>query len=259
MGNLRPLFAAVATVAASHLLAACAAPVARQPTVVGYDRTQRAEVWNRAVVLLQARNYNFRILNEASGTISTEPANAPAVSCGISTCQVRQSVSLTVSPTGSIVCNINRVLSSPLVQNPWEPSDAEGVRAVEADQAELVRAILSGPPAPAASSGGEAMLAHAPQAAPAPAPGIRCYTTAGAAVTVEAASCTAAGLSDTLPPPPPPAPAALHCYTPTGVEVPINAATCASAGLSSTRPPPPVPLAPTSEALPAGPRRHHHR
>lgn len=127
--------------------------VQRKPTMMSFDVSKRELIWNKAVVLLQSMNYQITVLDQASGTISTAKASIDPVDCGLLSCAARQSISMTISPIGQIVVNINREIQLPMAKNPdveWiTPHDPDNVSAIEAAQQRIVTEITGVPAVPA--------------------------------------------------------------------------------------------------------------
>lgn len=117
----------------------------RRPFKAKYDVTNRERIWNAAVLALQEWNYPIQVIDEASGTITTGEVGGFEVPCGVGSCLAKESVSLSVSPTGVIIINVNRQIHSPmgLFGVYWfTPQLEEDVRNVERRQKEIALKIV---------------------------------------------------------------------------------------------------------------------
>jgi hypothetical protein len=148
----------------------------RSPLKAQYDVANRATIWNSAVVVLQEQNYPIQVLDQASGTITTGEVSGFSASCndGTSECEAKETVSMTVSPTGTLIVNVNRQVfynGLGIVPSRWAGIEfSHDVDAVEARQKELTDLILArAKESGAASAAAPASVPAAPaSAAPAP-------------------------------------------------------------------------------------------
>jgi hypothetical protein len=131
-------------VLACLVLAACAAStITREPAIVSYDTSARADAWPRVVALVQAKGYVITLLDQPSGAITTAPAIRDA-RCGRGRCRVRDTLSLAVSPSGEIIVNIIRETDDGLYDPEWtETQDPDLVRAVMAEQDQIAQEIAA--------------------------------------------------------------------------------------------------------------------
>lgn len=106
----------ILTLAALIVLSSCfpnnLTYVRRYPTYGLYEASKQHVIWNKAVLHLQHNKYPLILLDAASGTITTGTISAGYKQCNIDgyqrECETRQNLSLTVSPLGQAICNINR-------------------------------------------------------------------------------------------------------------------------------------------------------
>lgn len=162
--KIRALFATVAIISS----AACVPVATRQraPLKVTYDVAERSALWNSAILVLQEQNYPIQLLDQASGTITTGEVGGFSISQGPFEISAKETVSLTISPTGSMVVNVNRFHLRPGTGTWSGPQTQIEVDSVEArqkqiavlirDRAKAVRAAHAAPlpevapPAPSA-------------------------------------------------------------------------------------------------------------
>jgi hypothetical protein len=208
-------------VASLLAVSGCATFHARIPTASApVEPAACAGIWSAAFAELHARGFTIAASDPARGTVRTETMVIPGrVPCGHLECAYRDTVHVTVAPTGEVAVRIARELSIPsvvaipgavLAGDRWEPpasTQRSTIAGVVADQDVLLRAILQRAAAPPRAA--QASAATPPASGPAPAGGAGAAPVAPAVVlapvpaVADAAHAPVAPASIPAPAPPP--------------------------------------------------------
>lgn len=133
------------------LFAGCYTLATRKSATRPVPADAKTQVWERAIATLLDRGYVLAMIDANAGLAKTETADKGMKPCGIMTCSSREMVTFTLV-RGVARVDIRRefmLLSDGRAQ--WfEPQVKEAVAEVEADQSELLAAIVgsSTPAAP---------------------------------------------------------------------------------------------------------------